>query len=175
MNRRALVLLGGAGLIAAGAGAAWSLRRAGSALNAAETQLWGMSFAQPQGGTLAMASLRGQPLLLNFWATWCPPCLREMPMLDRFYRERRAAGWRVVGLAVDGAEPVRAYLAHLPMTFPIGVAGMEGIELAGKLGNTGGALPFTVVFDQRGKAVDHHLGGVEKSHLARWDQRLVAD
>ena len=167
-------LVGGVALAAAGAGAGWSLfgpRRHGSE---AESAFWGMSFEQPGGGTLAVASLRGQPLLLNFWATWCPPCVREMPMLDRFYGEKQAAGWRVVGLAVDGPTPVREYLARLPMSFPIGLAGMGGVELSRSLGNAGGALPFTVVFDRSGHVLDRRLGALEPAHLERWERQLPA-
>ncbi len=174
MNRRRLVLIGGVGLVAAGAGATWSLRRNASALDDAESSLWSMNFQQPGGGTLSFAALRGQPLLVNFWATWCAPCLREMPMLDRFYRDKQAAGWRVVGLAVDGEAPVRDYLARLPVSFPIGLAGMGGVDLSMSLGNAAGGLPFTVVLDRRGKTVDRHVGALESRHLERWDRALQA-
>ena len=107
---------------------------------------------RPDGGELALGSLRGRPLVLNFWATWCPPCVEEMPMLDRFQREQQRGGWQVVGLAVDSAAPVREFLARHPVGFPIGLAGMQGVELSRALGNTRGALPFSVVFDARGEA-----------------------
>ncbi|MBC7717365.1 MAG: TlpA family protein disulfide reductase, partial [Pseudorhodobacter sp.] len=81
-----------------------------------------------------MADLRGKPLLLNFWATWCPPCVKEMPLLDAFYQTHRARGWQVVGLAVDSPTPVRAFLERVPVSFPIGLAGMEGSELSRALG-----------------------------------------
>jgi thiol-disulfide isomerase/thioredoxin len=170
MKRRHIVLLGTAGAVAAGAGMAWSWRRSAAGNQEAEAALWAMSFEQPDGRTLALAALRGRPLLLNFWATWCAPCIKEMPMLDRFYREKQASGWSVVGLAVDGAEPVRQYLTRLPMSFPIGLAGMEGVDLAARLGNAQGGLPFTVVFDRRGKVVGRRVGALERSHLERWER-----
>jgi thiol-disulfide isomerase/thioredoxin len=173
MKRRQLALMGVAGVIAAGAGAAWSWRRAVSDHAAAEAALWAMTFQQPDGRPLVLAELRGRPLLLNFWATWCAPCVKEMPMLDRFYRDKRASGWSVVGLAVDGAEPVRAYLSRLPMSFPIGLAGMEGVELSSKFGNTQGGLPFTVVFDRQGKAVGRRVGALNPGHLERWERDLA--
>jgi len=172
MRRRQFALLGLAGVAAAGAGIAWSWRHSASGSEEAEATLWGMSFEQPDGRALVLASLRGRPLLLNFWATWCAPCVREMPMLDRFYREKHASGWSVVGLAVDRAEPVREYLARLPMSFPIGLAGMEGAGLSQKLGNLQGGLPFTVVFDRRGKAVGRRVGALEPGHLERWGREL---
>jgi len=104
MKRRAW-LAGGVALGAAGAGVGFALWRGGRSdgdAAAAAAALWAMRFEQPGGGELSMASLRGQPLLLNFWATWCAPCVKEMPLLDQFHREHQAAGWRVVGLAIDG-------------------------------------------------------------------------
>ena len=82
-----------------------------------------------------MATLRGQPLVLNFWATWCPPCVKEMPEIDRFQREFAARGWQVLGLAVDRPQPVREFLARTPVGYTIAMAGLEGTELSRQLGN----------------------------------------
>lgn len=169
MKRRSW-LLAGAGTAAAAAGVGWRYWQ-GSRSASAEAQtggLWQMSFAQPDGGTLVMAALRGQPLVLNFWGTWCPPCVKEMPELDRFARQFASQGWRVVGLAVDNPQAVREFLARSPVSYSIGLAGFEGSELTRKLGNSLAGLPFTVVFDRSGALVQRHAGITSFEMLSAW-------
>lgn len=174
MKRRRL-LLGGAGAVAAaaGAGVAWYRHSPPPPAATGDAGLWTLSFERPDGGTLRLASLRGHPLLVNFWATWCPPCVKEMPLLDAFHRQRHAAGWRVVGLAIDNEGPVRDYLARLPMSFPIGLAGLGGTDLSRRLGNSHGALPFTAVFDADGQPVARKLGTLTPDELADWGDRYA--
>jgi thiol-disulfide isomerase/thioredoxin len=146
------------------------------ALTAGEiaTALWSMQFDRPDGGSLAMTALRGRSTLLNFWATWCPPCVEEIPMLDAFHREHGASGWQVVGLAIDSPTQVRQFLAKQPVTFPIGLAGLAGMDLVRDLGNPGGALPFTVILDAAGGVVDRKLGALKGEDLAGWHRRFTA-
>jgi thiol-disulfide isomerase/thioredoxin len=165
VNRRNLVY-GSVALGAAAAGASWSFWR--QQKPRLGDLVWQQSLAQPAGGELVMATLRGKPLLLNFWATWCPPCIKEMPMLDSFYRAQRAKGWQVVGLAVDSPTPVREFLKRVPVSFPVGLAGMEGSELSRALGNPNGSLPFTVVLNAKGDVVVQKLGSIEPVDLETW-------
>jgi thiol-disulfide isomerase/thioredoxin len=119
-----------------------------------------------------MASLHGRPLVLNFWATWCPPCIKELPELDRFHREWSSKGWRVVGLAVDGVRPVREFLQKQPLSFAVGMAGLDGSALSRQLGNEQGALPFTAVFDRRGRLAHRKLGQTDFEELSAWARGL---
>jgi thiol-disulfide isomerase/thioredoxin len=105
-----------------------------------------------------MASLRGRPLMLNFWATWCEPCLREMPALDRFARDFSSSGWQVVGIAIDQLDKVKSFLARTPVSFAIAVADSSALALARSLGNEAGALPFSVVVSASGALSYRKLG-----------------
>ncbi len=158
------LLVGGVAVAAAAAGLTLALRRQAKeeSRQAAATEslggLWAASFDKPAGGQLQMAGLRGQPLLVNFWATWCPPCVKELPELNEFQREFAARGWRVVGLAIDKADAVQAFLKKVPVEFDLGLAGLTGTDLARKLGNPQGGLPFTVAFNAQGQAFWNKLG-----------------
>ena len=138
MKRRTLVT-GGVAAAAVVSGVGWALRRQRQQA-AQDDGLWALRFERPEGGELVMAELRGRLLVLNFWATWCPPCVKEMPELDRFHRTFAPQGWQVVGLAIDGPTPVRDFLRRVPVGFPIGLAGLGGTDLVRKLGNPAGGL-----------------------------------
>ena len=172
MNRRAWIGLSTVALMAGGAG--WFTRQRTAppeASNADGSDPWALHFERPEGGTLALADLRGRPLLINFWATWCPPCVKEMPMLDAFARAQAArgdAGWQVIGLAVDGPTPVREFLKKTPVSFPIGLAGFGGTELVRQMGNTTGGLPYTVVLGADGRVLHRKLGETNLKELQEW-------
>jgi len=165
--RRRLLVSGVAGAAAAsGVAGYWWQRRSQAPPSAA--RFWALDFATPDQGRLAMASLRGRPLVLNFWATWCPPCVREMPALERFFRSHAPTGWQVLGVAADNAAAVRDFLARTPVTFPIVLAGFAGVELSRELGNTSGGLPFTVIYDSAGRLAKRHIGETHYDQLVSW-------
>ncbi|MDM7457498.1 MAG: TlpA disulfide reductase family protein [Tepidimonas sp.] len=170
MQRRTMTI--GLAAAAAALGAAVAARRLAPSDPAAgaEQALWSQQWERPEGGIVAAATLRGRPLLLNFWATWCPPCVEELPLLDRFYRERRAEGWQVLALAIDQPSAVRQFLQRQPLSFPVGLAGLGGTDLGRQLGNDTGALPFTVVFDRAGRIAHRKLGQVKPQDLQAWAQ-----
>jgi thiol-disulfide isomerase/thioredoxin len=133
-------------------------------------ELWGQIFDTPTGDKLAMQSLRGKPLLINFWATWCPPCVDELPLLERFYSENKAKGAQIIGLAADKPDAVTTFLQKMPLTFPIGLVGMPGIALSKSWGNLVGGLPFSVMLAADGRVMQRKMGKLSESDLKLWVQ-----
>ena len=167
--RRRLLYAGVAGTAAlGGAGLAWWKFQPHAVEPGAEQALWGMQFDKPEGGVVSLGAMAGKPLLLNFWATWCPPCVHELPMLNGFYREHAAKGWQVLGLAIDQPSAVRKFLARLPLEFPVGLAGLGGTDLGRSLGNLTGGLPFSVVFGADGRVLHRKMGQVTEDDLQAW-------
>ena len=109
----------------------------------------------------------GKVLVLNFWATWCPPCLRELPLFDELQRAHADDGLQIVGIAIDTKEEVEAFLAEHPVGFPILLGDTEAIEMSRRLGNRLQGLPFTVIFDQRGKRVHAQTGEMTRTSLSK--------
>ena len=171
MKRRMLLAAGvGAAAAALGAGVAWWRLRPGDA--PLPPGFWESRFERPEGGEFVLADFRGKPLALNFWATWCPPCVTELPLLDNFHREQGAAGWTVLALAVDSPTPVREFLRKRPLAMPVGLAGLDGVEFGRSLGNAQGGLPFTVVLDRRGEVRRRHLGALKEADIAAWKHAI---
>lgn len=169
MKRRTALFAGTAAAAgAAGLGAAlWQRVSAGTEL---PPNFWSLRFDIPGAEPFALESLRGHPVVINFWATWCAPCVTELPLLDAFYRARQRDGWRVLGLAVDQPAPVQSFLKRHPVGFPTALAGADGLALAGALGNTSGGLPFTVVLNSNGTLAERKLGILKPADFTKWGE-----
>ena len=167
-RRRALYAVAAAVAGLAGAGLAWWRYTPAPLDPALAGQLWGLEFDTPDGARLALQSLRGQPLLINFWATWCPPCVEELPLLNAFYQENKAKGWQVLGIAVDKLTPVQAFLGRQPLAFPVVLAGMDGLGLSKNLGNQAGGLPFSVLVGGDGSILHRKIGKLSEQDLLLW-------
>jgi len=156
---------GAAGL--AGVGMAWRRYELAPVSSDVGQNFWSMEFKTLAGKHLSMRAFQGRPLVLNFWATWCPPCVDEMPLLNRFYIAQQA-DWQVLGLAVDQPGAVAQFLARSPVAFPVAMAGLEGVELSKSLGNQGGGLPFTLAMDAAGRVQQRKMGKLSAEDLASW-------
>ncbi|HEY9108467.1 MAG TPA: TlpA disulfide reductase family protein [Roseateles sp.] len=157
VTRRLILAGAGVGAAAVGASLAWRKLNPPAASPVAQA-FWARRFSSVDGAELAVARWRGKPLLVNFWATWCPPCVKELPEINQFYKEAQGKGWQVLGLAIDQAEPVKAFLKKTPLDFAIALGGPEGLSLVRDLGNPAGGLPFSVVFDETGEVSWRRLG-----------------
>ena len=128
-------------------------------------QLAQKKFPAPDGSALDLAALKGKPVVINFWATWCPPCIREMPDLAALAREMgdQAA---FIGIAADTDGNVKKFTAKNPdIDFPLVLAGYNALNLSRQWGNERGGLPFTVVLDAKGQIQWRHSGTVDVEAL----------
>lgn len=163
-GRRRLVVLGGVGAAAALAGAVTGALLLQSRSGAAP--LLASSFPDVSGRMQRLGDWQGRPLVCNFWATWCEPCREELPLLDQFYLEHESKKLQVVGIAVDSAANVLEFSKLVPLRFPLLIGGAEAIDLMRQLGNSSGALPFTVLLDASGRLRGRKLGPYTPAELS---------
>ena len=127
--------------------------------------LAGYSFETPQGEMLDLGALKGKIVILNFWGTWCPPCIEEIPELDALYTELQAENIQLLGIAIDSPTNVREFLQKTKVSYPILLAGLGGTELGKTLGNTQGGLPFTVILNAEGKQILTKAGKIKMKEI----------
>jgi thiol-disulfide isomerase/thioredoxin len=127
----------------------------------------------PAGAPQPMAQWQGKVLVVNFWATWCPPCQKEIPEFIRLQQRYGPKGVQFVGIAIDNTAQVMGFMAKHGMNYPVLMARREGLDLARAAGNRLGGLPFTVVIDRQGKAAHIELGVLDEHKLAPLLERLL--
>jgi thiol-disulfide isomerase/thioredoxin len=125
-----------------------------------------LSLPDLTGQPVPLSRFNGQPLLLNFWASWCPPCVKEMPVLDEFARSH--PDWAVVGIAVEPADAARDYLAEHPVSYPVLIGSDNSPDESRQFGNTRGVLPYTVLIGADGRIVKRHAGAFDRGALEAW-------
>jgi len=172
-DRRKALILGAAGLAAAAAGFLL-----GPIL--LQSTNGGGGGEGEASGNLALRSanlvdLAGQPrrlgewqdriLLCNFWATWCAPCLEEIPLLMAARAKFASSGVEIVGIAIDNPSKVREFTTSFNISYPILLAEADGLDLMRKLGNSAGGLPYTVIADRQGNVVHRKLGAFHRGAL----------
>lgn len=170
-QRRNFLILGAVGAVAAAAGGLMGILAPQSRSGVGE--LLSSTFVDPSGGKRRLAEWRGQPLVCNFWATWCAPCREEMPLFEDAHRKYAGKGVQVVGIAIDNAVNVREFTTAVRVTYPILIGGAPTIDLMRRLGNRTGALPFTVLLDTRGRLASHKLGPYAPEELEAALARLM--
>jgi len=98
----------------------------------------------------------GQVILVNFWATWCPPCVREIPAFNKLYETYRDKGFTIIGIALDNKQDVIDFIGPMGVEYPILLGDQQGIKLTQEYGNRLGVLPFSVIIDRQGQITERH-------------------
>ena len=133
----------------------------------AVSTLWSTKLPDAAGVQQSLAQFKGKPLVVNFWASWCGPCVEEMPALSAMQQKFAPKNIQFVGIGIDSAANVHKFLGSVKVNYPIYVAGFGGADLARSFGNDVGGLPFTVVIDRAGRVRYTKLGKVDPKELTR--------
>jgi len=110
----------------------------------------------------------GRPLLINVWASWCGPCIEEMPELQRFHAEQDSNGVQVIGIALDDEAAVREFLKKIPVVYPLFLDGAGPRDAGVRLGNPKGVLPYSVLISADGRLLKQRIGPFEHGEIAAW-------
>ena len=175
-RRRAVLVATGVAAAAAGAWLAWRggppAASTAAALDA-RAVLAAHSFNDAEGKPQPFAQWNDRVLVLNFWATWCAPCVEEMPDLQRLHDKFRTRGLEVVGIGIDSPSNIREFRTKLALRFMLLAAGAGGSELGKALGNDKSVLPFTAVIDRNGGLRQRKIGRVSLAELEGWIAPLL--
>ena len=133
------------------------------------------SWQTPDGKTANSENWREKVLVVNFWASWCPPCVEEMPTLDKIAQEYSAKNVLIVGIGIDSAAKIRDFAANYKISYPLLVSGPEVLDVARHLGNSAGGLPYTVVLARDGAVSGRHLGALQQGQIDSLLARATAE
>lgn len=117
------------------------------------------------GGTHRLDEWRGKIVVVNFWATWCPPCREEMPAFSRIQQEIGIKSVQFVGIAIDNPDQVRQFSRETPVSYPLVIGSAATLGITGALGNAGQGLPFTLILGREGQTLSSKLGRMTDKEL----------
>jgi peroxiredoxin len=137
------------------------------------TELFATSLPDENGDPQAISQWKGKIIVLNFWATWCPPCREEMPELSALNTEYQDRNVIVIGIALDEIGLIKSFNAENDISYPLLAAEDTGGNLAFKLGNTKSALPFTVIIKPDGTIANTYFGRISKELLEETLVKLI--
>jgi len=123
-----------------------------------ETSAPGFSLPDLDGEVHSLKQWQGKFIVVNFWATWCPPCRTEIPMFIELQDKYGDQGLQFIGVAIDDEISVQHFSMEMGINYPNLIAESQGIELARQYGNLSGALPFSVLINPEGQIVARHIG-----------------
>lgn len=135
------------------------------AKNGAVQQLTALTLTDSKGKPQKLSQWQGKFLLVNFWATWCAPCVQEMPELSELQKDLSKSNVQLLGLGIDSPSNIVEFGQKYQISYPLFVAGMEGTELSRQLGNQAAGLPFTVLISPDGILLKSYLGRLNIEQL----------
>jgi len=125
------------------------------------------------GNKQDISQWHGKIVLVNFWATWCPPCLEEIPVFLSLRKEYAAAGFEVLGISIDDVSKVKRFRETMQISYPLLDGKDNGMALMHSLGNKIGGLPYSVLFDRSGMAVEIKSGPYQEQELKDLIDKLL--
>lgn len=131
------------------------------------------SFPDIHGQEQPVSQWRGKILVVNFWATWCPPCLKEIPAFIELQQAYQNKNVQFVGIAIEDRQPVADYMQRTSFNYPVLIAGDNGSVLSRQLGNIIGAVPFTVIVNPQGQIIHRQPGELTKEQFLQIVQPLL--
>lgn len=140
----------------------------------ARNALLALSLPDLDGTSHTLSDWQGKVLVINFWATWCPPCIKEIPEFSAVARRHANSPVQFVGISIDSEENVRSFAERLDVAYPLLIGSGQTLSIAVALGNTSRALPFTVIVDRSGQIADVTLGTLNESQLEGKIRALLA-
>ncbi len=160
-------------LIGAGTGLGIRLLQSNDASTAADTQastpllntIPAFSYPDLEGRMHNGSEWGDRIVVLNFWASWCPPCRKETPLFVELQQQYAADNVRFIGIAIDDKEPVQEFVDSYGVVYPVLLGNLDAIALSKRLGNRFEGLPFTVVAEPGGKVALRHQGGISREQL----------
>ena len=128
-------------------------------------KLFQQSLPDSKGIKQALAQWKGKPVLVNFWAPWCGPCVREMPELSALASSDAGKKLQIIGIGIDTQANIAEFADRMKVSYPVYVGGMEGTDLSRELGNSAGGLPYTVLIGADGQVKKTYLGQLKFDQL----------
>lgn len=162
--------------LAVGIGFSNSRLQPGAVNPEAVSMLFAQRYSDSSGTVQPLSDWRGKFLVVNFWATWCPPCVQEMPHLQEVRDEFVDQNVEVLGLGIDSAENIARFQQQYSIRFPLYVSGADGVEMTQAFGNAARVLPYTVLITPNGTVAQRKAGQISPDELRGWfkEQRLKA-
>lgn len=124
-----------------------------------------LALATPDGKAASLKQWQGKVLIVNFWATWCPPCREEMPEFSRAQQKLAGKGVQFVGIGIDTPDNILNFQKSTPVSYPLLMGSYDVLKLTAELGNTSAALPFTVILDRQGNIAHTKMGKLNEAEL----------